>query len=65
MMRTEHEFTEKMKELSWTEKEINEILEMRAKARKKGITPPPLESFILGEFHQYYGNNSNKKQAMH
>jgi len=64
-MMTEHEFMEKMKELSWNEKEINEILEMRAEARKKGITPPPLELFILGEFHQYYGNNSNKKQAMH
>ena len=64
-MMTEQEFTEKMKELNWTEIEINEILEMCAEARKKGIVPPPLESFILGEFHQYYGNNSNKKQAMH
>ncbi len=63
-MLTEQEFTEKMEELNWTEKEISEILEMRREAEKNGITPPPLEAFVLGEFHQYYSNNSSQKQLM-
>ncbi|GEM_PF-2161673 len=56
---TAEEFREKMLEDNWTEKEINEILELREKARKAGINPPALETFIIGAI---YTNESVQRE---